>query len=220
MVFRCNTFRRVLLCRHTWLIAPAVGLSWQSQRQQKPVQSLTPPIVVFSPSELRLSRFWEYILTAKRFIYLFVLFVPALVLSPMLLVGRPQKSLCGDRWGAVWWYGLLVSRMEAAGPTFIKVRKYILLAPHSSFNFVISWLNGPLQGPTSFLLCYANVSVLSTLAENHTLSPTQKPSSKPFSNNHLIAYSNPLNPTPLGREPLPRYPTLSYLLFPSNHHHF
>jgi aarF domain-containing kinase len=40
----------------------------------------------------------------------------------MLLVGRPERLLKGDRWGAVWWYGLLVSRMEAAGPTFIKVR--------------------------------------------------------------------------------------------------
>ena len=51
-----------------------------------------------------------------------VLFVPVIVMIPMLLVGASEAKLQGDRWGAVWWYGLLVSRMEAAGPTFIKVR--------------------------------------------------------------------------------------------------
>jgi aarF domain-containing kinase len=40
----------------------------------------------------------------------------------MLLVGAPEAKLQGDRWGAVWWYGFLVASMEAAGPTFIKVR--------------------------------------------------------------------------------------------------
>ena len=64
---------------------------------------------------------WEPILTARRFIHLFYLFVPVFATIPMLLVGRPEKELEGDRWGAVWWYGLLVSRMQAAGPTFIKV---------------------------------------------------------------------------------------------------
>uniref|UniRef100_A0A0W0FAP6 Putative ubiquinone biosynthesis protein PKL1 n=1 Tax=Moniliophthora roreri TaxID=221103 RepID=A0A0W0FAP6_MONRR len=38
----------------------------------------------------------------------------------MLLVGKPRKRYHGDGWGAVWWYDFLVSRMEAAGPTFIK----------------------------------------------------------------------------------------------------
>jgi aarF domain-containing kinase len=60
--------------------------------------------------------------TATRFIHLTVLFVPVIVMMPMLLVGAPEAKLQGDRWGAVWWYGLLVARMEAAGPTFIKVR--------------------------------------------------------------------------------------------------
>ncbi|KAJ3516360.1 hypothetical protein NLJ89_g1175 [Agrocybe chaxingu] len=42
----------------------------------------------------------------------------------MLLVGKADKALAGDRWGAVWWYGLLVSRMQAAGPTFIKLAQW------------------------------------------------------------------------------------------------
>ncbi|KAG6876835.1 hypothetical protein C0992_011598 [Termitomyces sp. T32_za158] len=70
------------------------------------------------------SSIWEPLLTAKRFIYLFVLFVPVLLSSPMLLVGKPRKKYRGDRWGAVWWYGFLVSRMEAAGPTFIKLAQW------------------------------------------------------------------------------------------------
>lgn len=124
MIFRCHTFRRAVLGRHTWLIVPATALSWHSQRQSGPPHRPTDqrlPIIVFSPSEHRLSlidHVWECILTAKRFIYLLFLFMPVLISSPMLLVGKPQKSL---KWGAVWWYGLLVSRMEAAGPTFIKV---------------------------------------------------------------------------------------------------
>lgn len=66
-------------------------------------------------------KIWEPLLTARRFVYLFVLFVPVLICSPMLLVGKPEKKYGGDRWGAIWWYNLLVSQMERAGPTYIKV---------------------------------------------------------------------------------------------------
>ncbi|XP_006457057.1 hypothetical protein AGABI2DRAFT_146704 [Agaricus bisporus var. bisporus H97] len=67
---------------------------------------------------------WEPILTAKRFIHLFALFVPVIVTSPMLLVGHPEKLLKGDRWGAVWWYRPLVRQMAAAGPTSIKLAQW------------------------------------------------------------------------------------------------
>ena len=128
MIFRCCHS-----VRYAWLVVPAAGLGWHSKRQYKSFRPLSPqhpPIIIFSPSEHRLSLIdyvWEYILTAKRFIYLFFLFMPVLVSSPMLLIGKPKNSL---RWGAVWWYGLLVSRMETAGPTFIKVNNPIIDAPH------------------------------------------------------------------------------------------
>ena len=81
------------------------------------------------------SSIWEPILTAKRFVYLLVLFMPVIICSPMLLVGRPKKRFKGDRWGAVWWYGLLVKQMSAAGPTFIKV----CTTPHYMRYLILSF---------------------------------------------------------------------------------
>lgn len=103
-----------------------------------PCPTPTPPPLnptIFSPSEsdktiiarirqLLREHVWEPILTAKRFVYLFFLFFPVIFTSPMLLVGNPERRLKGDKWGAVWWYGLLVSQMEAAGPTFIKLAQW------------------------------------------------------------------------------------------------
>ncbi|KAJ6520016.1 hypothetical protein C8R45DRAFT_44554 [Mycena sanguinolenta] len=69
-------------------------------------------------------RIWEPLLTTKRFVYLFALFIPVILSSPMLLVGKPEKRYRGDTWGAVWWYNFLVSRMETAGPAFIKLAQW------------------------------------------------------------------------------------------------
>ncbi|KAH9997697.1 hypothetical protein BJV74DRAFT_825975 [Russula compacta] len=84
----------------------------------KPETSREP--LILSPSEpgiFSLPRhIWEPILTARRFIHLFFLFVPVIISSPMLLVG--------DRWGAVWWYNYLVAQMDRAGPTFIKLAQW------------------------------------------------------------------------------------------------
>ncbi|KAI0308167.1 ABC1-domain-containing protein [Multifurca ochricompacta] len=91
--------------------------------------------LILSPSEHDLSLYerihslfidhvWEPILTARRFIHLFFLFVPIILSSPMLLVGSPEESLQGDRWGAVWWYDHLVAQMDRAGPTFIKLAQW------------------------------------------------------------------------------------------------
>lgn len=88
--------------------------------------------ILYSPDEenkaivARLQRFflniiWEPILTARRFIHLFVIFIPVIVSAPMLLVGKSESRYDGDRWGAVWWYDQLVFAMARAGPTFIKV---------------------------------------------------------------------------------------------------
>ena len=67
------------------------------------------------------NRILEPVLTAQRFIYLCYVFVPVLLASPMLLIGQPEDTLGGDRWGAVWWYGFLTRQMQRAGPTFTKV---------------------------------------------------------------------------------------------------
>ncbi|KAF8349665.1 hypothetical protein F5887DRAFT_878026 [Amanita rubescens] len=93
------------------------------------------PLTITSPSKVHISltrrilyilrnSIWEPILTAKRFVHLLVLFMPVIICSPMLLVGRPEKRFKGDRWGAVWWYDLLVQQMSAAGPTFIKLAQW------------------------------------------------------------------------------------------------
>ncbi|VDB86595.1 unnamed protein product [Peniophora sp. CBMAI 1063] len=67
---------------------------------------------------------WEPLLTARRFVYLCILFFPVILSSPMVLVGKQEKRWQGDRWGAVWWYGFLVRQMERAGPTFIKLAQW------------------------------------------------------------------------------------------------
>lgn len=120
MFFRSNALRRGLLGRR-WLrltviaVGPTASLGL---RQQPALISARPsePVIVLPLSVV--GRVCEYVLTAKRFIYLLFLFIPVLISSPMLLVGKSNRA---NRWGAIWWYGLLVSRMESAGPTFIKV---------------------------------------------------------------------------------------------------
>ncbi|KAF8203060.1 ABC1 family-domain-containing protein [Pholiota molesta] len=80
--------------------------------------------VIFSPSEAHRDvptalraflrdRVWEPLLTARRFVYLLYLFAPLVLASPVLLTSRSD-----------WWYELLVARMEAAGPTFIKLAQW------------------------------------------------------------------------------------------------
>ena len=95
-------------------------------------QAPRPQPIIYSPYEADqsiISRFvlslrntiFEPLVTAGRFVHLFCLFLPVILASPMLLVGAPAPELEGDRWGAVWWYDLLVMQMERAGPTFTKV---------------------------------------------------------------------------------------------------
>lgn len=97
---------------------------------------LSPSEHYLSPSEricaLFVDHIWEPILTARRFVHLFFLFIPVILSSPMLLVGSPEEKLHGEKWGAVWWYGYLVAQLDRAGPTFIKVRGVMLLFWHST----------------------------------------------------------------------------------------
>ncbi|KAI5117072.1 hypothetical protein M0805_007949 [Coniferiporia weirii] len=68
-------------------------------------------------------RIWEPILTARRFVHLFFIFVPVIVSSPAILFGEPHPRY-GERRGAIWWYGVLVSALQRAGPTFIKLAQW------------------------------------------------------------------------------------------------
>ncbi|CAE6387243.1 unnamed protein product [Rhizoctonia solani] len=70
------------------------------------------------------SRIWEPIRTGFRFLHLVVIFTPVILTAPMILVGPPEDRYGGDRWGAIWWYGLLVKAMQRAGPTFIKLSQW------------------------------------------------------------------------------------------------
>ncbi|KAF9786176.1 ABC1-domain-containing protein [Thelephora terrestris] len=136
--------------RALWLIPVAGGIGLLLKPQPKSVlpqvlqddafipcnrQTHRPQPIIYSPYEADqslLSRFGSFLrntileplITAGRFAYLFCLFFPVIVASPMLLVGTPAPELQGDRWGAVWWYDLLLIQMERAGPTFIKLAQW------------------------------------------------------------------------------------------------
>lgn len=66
----------------------------------------------------------EPILTAGRFIHLTILFVPVLLVTPIILFG-PRRGRHNERFGALMWYAFLTRQMQRAGPTFIKVRTHI-----------------------------------------------------------------------------------------------
>lgn len=70
--------------------------------------------------------------TARRFLYLAILFLPVIVTAPILALellddktsppsSRRRKRKYQERTTTRWWYRFLVRQMERAGPTFIKV---------------------------------------------------------------------------------------------------
>ncbi|THH19057.1 hypothetical protein EW146_g2032 [Bondarzewia mesenterica] len=148
---RAPPYSRISLRRSTlWLVPIAVGLGLfilPTPRSLLPEALASPTLIpcskqppspqpfILSPAEHNLpiieriayilrDNIWEPILTARRFVHLFFLFIPVILSSPMLLVGSPEKRFLGDRWGAVWWYDYLVAQMERAGPTFIKLAQW------------------------------------------------------------------------------------------------
>ncbi|KAF5388587.1 hypothetical protein D9757_004643 [Collybiopsis confluens] len=108
--------------------SPALIPCRSPESHQRPPVILSPVEDVFSLQSRIVSfvrdRMWGPLLTAKRFISLCFIFLPVIFTSPMLLVGKPRKKYNRDGWGAVWWYNFLASRMEAAGPTFIKLSQW------------------------------------------------------------------------------------------------
>jgi aarF domain-containing kinase len=90
----------------------------------------TPSFVIPSPPDITLfekitNLLRKYVFsplrTGLRFLHLFFIFSPVIITSPMLFIGVSEPQYGGERWGAVWWYALLTTRMQRAGPTFIKV---------------------------------------------------------------------------------------------------
>ena len=69
----------------------------------------------------------EPIRTGLRFLHLVWIFAPVVIVVPLLLLGTVEDDST-ERWGALVWYDFLVSRMQKAGPTFIKVRSFGYLA--------------------------------------------------------------------------------------------
>ena len=128
----------------------------------------------------------EPLATASRFLYLLALFLPVLVTSPVVLLeyielAHPRKrrkrrkdgTLITERASTIWWYKLLVSSTQKAGPTFIKVCSFIILIPseiqmktrqanfnmlHPFFLFVHSWPNGRPPGLIYFQQHSVNIS--------------------------------------------------------------
>jgi aarF domain-containing kinase len=64
---------------------------------------------------------YEPIATGLRFIQLVAIFVPVFATIPVIFIGSRDPKRDNDRSGTLWWYSFLVSSMERAGPTFIKV---------------------------------------------------------------------------------------------------
>ena len=65
----------------------------------------------------------EPIRIGLRFLHLIWIFAPVVIAVPLLLLGTVEGDST-ERWGALVWYDFLVSRMQTAGPTFIKVRSF------------------------------------------------------------------------------------------------
>lgn len=66
----------------------------------------------------------EPLLTGRRLIHLFLIYLPVLLTSPMLMLGYSSPWDYNKSWAAVWWYDQLALAMEHAGPTFLKVAAF------------------------------------------------------------------------------------------------
>lgn len=137
------------------------------------------PLIIGCPDEENLTilsrilsylqkRIWEPLLTARRFVHLLCIFVPVILSSPMLLVGEPEVRYKGDGWGAVWWYGQLVTAMERAGPTFVKASPKLFTLASCWYLLFCSWHSGLHLVQIYFRQSYVQRWVPCTQVANHT----------------------------------------------------
>ncbi|KAG8834564.1 hypothetical protein FRC17_008398 [Serendipita sp. 399] len=118
--------------------------------------------------------------TGLRFLHLVFIFSPVIITAPMLYLGVPESKHGGERWGAIWWYDMLTKRMQAAGPTFIKLAQW---AASRRDLFPIE-------------LCNRLGSLHSTTKPHplsHTISVVENVFSRPF-----IDVFESFDPTPIG----------------------
>ncbi|VEU20158.1 DEKNAAC101052 [Brettanomyces naardenensis] len=78
--------------------------------------------IVFRIAYLVDDYIWEPLVTFGRFCQLTVLFLPVVVVYPIVFFGRLNKN--GDRTGALRWYKLVRLAAEAAGASFIKLGQW------------------------------------------------------------------------------------------------
>ncbi|KAK2734874.1 hypothetical protein FQN57_001437 [Myotisia sp. PD_48] len=64
----------------------------------------------------------EVIATGFRFLHLVAIFIPVMATVPVIWFGQRENGR--ERRGTLWWYTFLVSAMERAGPTFIKLGQW------------------------------------------------------------------------------------------------
>jgi len=100
---------------------------------------------------------WEPAATGVRFVHLAAIFIPVIVLIPLVWIGGRMPHKDHERSGTIWWYGFLIRSMERAGPTFIKVcccssGQKNLTCFYSMTNAQFSSANGLLREQTYFPL--------------------------------------------------------------------
>jgi aarF domain-containing kinase len=92
------------------------------------------PVLIESPAEPQRSIlrrilallddwFLEPLLTARRFVYLFAVFVPVIVSAPLLLVGAPEKRPDGEGWSDIY-QGAFRLTWLALGLTFMQLAQW------------------------------------------------------------------------------------------------
>ncbi|KAI5782712.1 hypothetical protein EDC01DRAFT_664600 [Geopyxis carbonaria] len=120
----------------------------------------------------------EPLATGFRFLKLVCIFAPLILSIPVVYCGQ---LVTGRNGGTLWWYGFLVSTLETAGPTFIKLGQWA-----ASRTDVF---------PTE--LCDL-MSKLHSNAKPHSFGATKRIISKAFGGRQLDEIFEEFDETPLG----------------------